>query len=133
MVSAEPYYIATHRIDFSICTTKLSLNWLEKNKISDFLLRLSLKSESGLLIRQDFSCKWSLGTRWAVIGTARIVCRAGSMQLPGVRPSVCQSVTSGRRTPLLQVCCCGPGRQEISIDCCSSGGRMRAVPLCRRT
>ena len=25
--------------------------------------------------------------------------------------------------PLLQVCCCGPGGQEISIDCCSSGVR----------
>jgi len=36
--------------------------------------------------------------------------------------------------PLLQVCCCGPGGQEISTDCCSSGGgRMRAVPRCQRT
>ena len=25
--------------------------------------------------------------------------------------------------PLLQVCCCGPGGQEISIDCCSSDVR----------
>ena len=30
-------------------------------------------------------------------------------------------------------CCCGPGGgQEISIDCCSSGGRMRAVARCQR-
>jgi len=28
---------------------------------------------------------------------------------PSVRPSVCLSVPSGRRTPLLQVCCCGLG------------------------
>jgi len=43
--------------------------------------------------------------------------------------------------PLLQVCCCGPGGQEISIDCCTAGaqpaaacgGRMRAVPLCPST
>jgi len=34
--------------------------------------------------------------------------------------------------PLLQVCCWGPGRQEISIDCCWSGGWMRAVPYCQR-
>jgi len=34
------------------------------------------------------------------------------------RPSACLSVPSGRRTPLLQVCCCGPGQQEMSIDCC---------------
>ena len=25
--------------------------------------------------------------------------------------------------PLLQVCCCEPGGQEIWIDCCSSGVR----------
>jgi len=48
------------------------------------------------------------------------------------RPSVCLSVPSGRRTPLLQVCCCGPGGQEISIDWCSSGGQVRAVPRCQR-
>ena len=41
------------------------------------------------------------------IGTAHTVCAAGSMQQSGVRPSV-------RRTPLLRVCCCGPGGQEIS-------------------
>jgi len=34
---------------------------------------------------------------------------------------------------LLQVCCCGPSRQEIMIDCCSSSGRMRAVPRCQHT
>ena len=32
------------------------------------------------------------------------------MHLAGVRSSVRPSV-------LLQVCCCGPGRQEMSIDC----------------
>ena len=43
-----------------------------------------------------------------------------------VRLSVC---SIGRRTPpLLQVCCCGPGGLEITIDCCSSDRRMRAVP-----
>jgi len=41
---------------------------------------------------------------------------------PSVRPYVCLSVPSGRRTPLLRVCCCGPGGQEISIDCCTAGG-----------
>jgi len=36
--------------------------------------------------------------------------------------------------PLLQVCCCEPGRQEMSIDRCTArssaacSGRMRAVP-----
>jgi len=30
-------------------------------------------------------------------------------------------IPSDRRTPLLQVCCCGPGWQEISIDCCTAG------------
>jgi len=54
------------------------------------------------------------------VGTARVVCRAGSMQLSGVRPSVCSSVPSGRCTPLLQVCCFGPSGQEISIYCCTA-------------
>ena len=50
-------------------------------------------------------------------------------------PSACLSQHDGptAANPLLQVCCCGPGRQEISIDCSSSGGRMRAVPRCQRT
>jgi len=45
-----------------------------------------------------------------------------------------------RRTPLQRVCCCGPGQQAISIDCCPalSSSRdaqqsMRAVPRCQPT
>jgi len=69
----------------------------------------------------------------SVIDSARIVCVAGSTQLSSVRPSVCLSVPSDHRTPLLQVCCCGPGGHEISIDCWSSVGRVRAAPRCQRT
>jgi len=47
-----------------------------------------------------------------------ILCGAGSLQLSGVRLSVCPSVCPIR----LRVCCCGPGRQETSIDCCTAGG-----------
>ena len=47
-----------------------------------------------------------------------ILCGAGSLQLSGVRLSVCPSVCPIR----LRVCCCGPGRQETSIDCCTTGG-----------
>ena len=36
--------------------------------------------------------------------------------------SVCLSVPFALRAPLLRVCCCGPGEQEISIDCCTAGG-----------
>ena len=64
------------------------------------------------------------------IGTDRMICGPKSMLLSVVRPSVC---STGHHTPLLQVCCCGPDRQKISIDCCSSGERMRAVPRCQRT
>jgi len=40
--------------------------------------------------------------------------------------SVCLSVPSGRRTPLLRrVCCCGPVGQKISIDCCTAGGQQQ--------
>ena len=49
-------------------------------------------------------------------------------------PSVCLSLHGPTTSnPLLQVCCCGPGGHEISIDCCSSGGRMPAVSRYQRT
>jgi len=63
--------------------------------------------------------------RVVVIGTARIVCAAGSMQLSSVRPSVCPSVPPGRRTPLLRVCCRWLGGQGMSIDCYTSGGQLQ--------
>jgi len=44
------------------------------------------------------------------------------MHLSVVRPSV----PSGRRTPMLRVCCCGPGVQQISIDCCSAGAQRQS-------
>ena len=53
---------------------------------------------------------------------------AGSMHLSGVRPAV----PSGRCTPLLPVCCCGPGGQETSTDCCTvakKSARVRAGPV----
>ena len=56
-----------------------------------------------------------------VIGIAHIVCEAGSMKRYGVRPSLSSSVSFMHG--LLEVCCWGPGGQEISIDCCSSGVR----------
>ena len=70
------------------------------------------------------------------------------MQLSGIRPSVCPSVQFGRRTRLLRICCCGPGGQEISIDCGTASRRrlaaaaapqhgaqqqMRGVPRCQLT
>jgi len=79
-----------------------------------------------------------------VVGTARIVCGAGSMKRYGVRTSVCTSRCTQQQTRCCRfaaVGCCGPGGQEISIDCCTAGaqpaaacgGRMRAVPLCPST
>jgi len=52
------------------------------------------------------------------------------MKLSGVRPSVGLSVRPITRPPLQWVCCCGPGGQETSIDCCTTGAQqqMRAVP-----
>jgi len=60
-----------------------------------------------------------------VIGTARNLCEARSTQLSGVRRSVCP-------IRLLRICCCGLGRQEISIDCCTAGAQMprRAATEC---
>ena len=60
------------------------------------------------------------------------------MKLSGVRLSVrlCPSVSLfGRRKPLRRVCCCGPGGQEISIDCHTAGAQqqMRAVSRCQLT
>ena len=61
------------------------------------------------------------------ISTDRIVSGTGlyaSVGLSSVRSSsVCLSVPSGRRTPLLQVCCCGPGGQEIPIACWTADAR----------
>jgi len=79
-----------------------------------------------------------------VVGTAHIVCGAGSMKRYGVRTSVCTSRCTQQQTRCCRfaaVGCCGPGGQEISIDCCTAGaqpeaacgGRMRAVPLCPST
>jgi len=79
---------------------------------------------------------------------AHILCGAGSMHLSGVRPSVLPSVHQSvclsqygptAANPMVHVCCCGPGRHEISIDCCTThsnatyGERMRVVPRCQRT
>jgi len=36
-------------------------------------------------------------------------------------PSVCPSVSCARCHSVRRVCCCEPGGQEISIDCCTSG------------
>ena len=68
--------------------------------------------------RAQWSAKPNLRRR-DIIGTAS-ACAAGSMKLsgcPSVRPSVRSSHHSLRR-----VCCCGPGRQDISIGCCTAGG-----------
>jgi len=52
------------------------------------------------------------------------------MILSSVRLSVRPSRTSfSRPTPLRRVCCCGPGGQEISIDCCTAGARQRMRTL----
>jgi len=46
------------------------------------------------------------------------------MHLSGVRPAICLSQHGPTAAkPLLQVCCCGPSRQEISISCCTAGVR----------
>jgi len=56
--------------------------------------------------------------------TARTVRGTGSMKRYGVRPSVCVSQQGPTAAnPLLDVRCCGPGGQEISIDCSSSDVR----------
>ena len=60
------------------------------------------------------------------------------MHLSGVRPSSVLLSLSVRhiRAPLLRVCCCETGGQEISIYCCTAGGQqqqMRAVPRCQLT
>ena len=47
------------------------------------------------------------------------------MKRPGVPPSVRLSV------PLRRVYCCGPGRREISIDCCTAHCSVWAVSRCQ--
>jgi len=55
------------------------------------------------------------------------------MQLSGVRPSLRLSVPFARRTLLLRVCCCGPGEQEMSIDCCPALSSSRARSTARNS
>ena len=57
-----------------------------------------------------------------LVGTTRIVCRAGSVTVG--RPSV----HSGHHTPLLRVCGCGSGRQQILTDCCTVGAQEQRQP-----
>ena len=58
--------------------------------------------------------------------TQNVVISNLCIQMKGVRPSVCPSVPSFG---------CGPGGQDISIDCCRAGAQqqMRAVSRCRLT
>jgi len=58
-----------------------------------------------------------------LLALASMVCGAGSMQRSGVRLSVCLS----HPIDLRRICCCGPGEQEISIDCCTASGRRPAA------
>ena len=79
-----------------------------------------------------YTFSWRLPLRYV----GRYLHRMGSMIYETVLcPSVCLSQHGPTAAnPPLQVCCCGPGGgQEESIDCCSSGVRMRAVPRCQRT
>jgi len=61
-----------------------------------------------------------------LINAAHIVCR------------VCETVehlpvpSFERYTQLLQVCCCGPSSQEISIDCCTAGAQQPHIVSCHR-
>jgi len=50
-----------------------------------------------------------------IIGTAPVAYGAGSMQLPGVRPS----------RPGAARGCCGFAAAVISIDCCTTGGQQQ--------
>jgi len=53
-----------------------------------------------------------------------------------VRLSARLSVPSiDRCSSVRQVCCCGPGGQEIAIDCCTAGAQqqLRAVSRCQLT
>ena len=71
-----------------------------------------------------FTCWWSVSVTY----TARILCGGGLWNCrASVRLSVCPIIR--------RVCCCGPGGQEISIDCCTAGAQqqMRAVSRCQLT
>ena len=84
--------------------------WTRLNRYLAY--KLSAKAEINL-VRQSYADN---------IGTACRVCGSRSVHLLGVRPSVSQSVLFDRHTPLLRVCCCGPGGQETPIDRCTAGG-----------
>ena len=63
----------------------------------------------------------TLSVNCVFFGNARILCRSGSMKRYGVHPCVCPSMGPQQQTHCCR--CCGPDRQETSIDCCRSGVR----------
>jgi len=71
----------------------------------------------------DFQGLFELSTRFAMYAVQGLrKCRAS------VSLSVCPSISSsGLCTPLRRVCCCGPGGQEISIDCCTAGAQQQTA------
>jgi len=72
-------------------------------------------------IKQDDVCNRrdrSVVSEVIIIGTARVVRYTVSVLL---------SVPFTCRSPLPRVCCCGPGEQEISIDCCPALSSSRAA------
>ena len=71
----------------------------------------------------DFQGLFELSTRFAMYAVQGLrKCRAS------VGSSVCPSISSsGLCTPLRRVCCCGPGGQEISIDCCTAGAQQQTA------
>jgi len=75
---------------------------------------------------ESTSMVWpTLGSRTAKEQNS-IACRAGSMELSGIASIICSSIwhlsvpLCSRHPPLWWVCCCGPSRQEISVDCCAA-------------
>ena len=135
--SGNPIYLifsvelnGCRKYDFTMLSTIIS-------KITGMVLSSSFKSV--LFSRSILSMPHRLGRRrWIYMNETQLLPRdhttlchwAGSVKRYGVRLSVRLSFPAWTHSsnPLQRVCCCGPGGQEISIDCSSSGGRMLAVP-----
>jgi len=111
----------------SVCTTAAILvTWVVCRSTSCTVCRCRRASEPRPTAPLTRSRKPTSSTSSSTIPTVRCrLCPAGSTELSRVRLSVRRS-----RTPLLQVCCCGPGGRVMSIYWCTAVAQ-RAVPRCQ--
>ena len=105
---------------------RFSESW--KNVVTDFTcIAVTLKLRTPNKVRTNIRRPERTRKRAVVvknIDTARIAC--GRFYVTVRCPSVClYGLAIVNCSSVRRVCCCGPGGQEVSIDCCTAGARQQ--------